>query len=85
MEKGLVFVAFGDSLTVGYQSPTPGDELPRPTPYTEFLKERIEKMSDLDTARAPKVEFLNRGVVGDSPRTCSTVLIGMSRRSGRTS
>lgn len=65
MEKELVFVAFGDSLTVGYQSPTLGDELPRPAPYTEFLKERVEKMPDLDTADAPRVEFLNRGVVGE--------------------
>ncbi len=65
MEKGLVFVAFGDSLTVGYRSPSLGDEFPKPTPYTEFLKERIEKMPDLDTAGAPRVEFLNRGVVGE--------------------
>jgi lysophospholipase L1-like esterase len=65
MEKELVFVAFGDSLTVGFQSPTPGDELPRPTPYTEFLKERTKKMTDLDMAGAVRVEFLNRGVVGE--------------------
>jgi lysophospholipase L1-like esterase len=58
-------VAFGDSLTVGYQSPILGDELPRPTPYTEFLKKRIEKMSDFDKARAPMVDFLNQGVVGE--------------------
>jgi acyl-CoA thioesterase-1 len=65
MEKELVIVAFGDSLTVGYQSPTLGDELPRPAPYTEFLKERVRKMPDLDKAPAPRVEFLNRGVVGE--------------------
>ncbi len=65
MAKKLVFVAFGDSLTVGYQSPILGNELPRPTPYTEFLKERIEKLYNVDTAGAPKVEFLNRGVVGE--------------------
>ena len=65
MQKELVFVAFGDSLTVGYQSPTLGDELPRPTPYTEFLKERVEKMPDLETVGSPRVEFLNRGVVGE--------------------
>jgi lysophospholipase L1-like esterase len=39
--------------------------LPRSTPYTEFLKERIKKLSDLDTAGAPRVEFLNRGIVGE--------------------
>lgn len=65
MEKALIFVAFGDSLTVGYQSSKLGDELPRPTPYTEFLEERIEKMPGLDSAGAPRAEFLNRGVVGE--------------------
>lgn len=65
MEKELVFVAFGDSLTVGYQSQALGDELPRPAPYTEFLRKRIEGMADLDTAGAPRVKFLNRGVVGE--------------------
>ena len=65
MEKGLVFVAFGDSLTVGYQSPILGCELPPPTPYTEFLNERIGKMPDFDMEDAPRVEFLNRGVVGE--------------------
>ena len=65
MNEKLVFVAFGDSLTVGYQSPTPGDGLPLLTPYTEFLKKRIETMPDLDTEGAPMVEILNRGVVGE--------------------
>jgi lysophospholipase L1-like esterase len=65
MKKELVFVAFGDSLTVGYQSPTLEDELPQFSPYTEFLKERIKKMPDPNTAGAPRVEFLNRGVVGE--------------------
>jgi lysophospholipase L1-like esterase len=65
MNKRLVFVAFGDSLTVGYQSSSLGDELPLITPYTEFLKKRIETMPDLDTAGAPRVEVFNRGVVGE--------------------
>lgn len=65
MEKELVFVAFGDSLTVGYQSPTIGDESPRPAPYTGFLKERMKKMPDPDAAGTPRVKFLNRGVVGE--------------------
>lgn len=58
-------MALGDSLTVGYQSPTLGDELSRPTPYTDFLKERIGKMPDLDRVGSLRVEFLNRGVVGE--------------------
>jgi len=65
MEKELVFVAFGDSLTVGYQSPTLADELPRPAPYTEFLKGRIKRTPDPDMAGTPRVKFLNRGVVGE--------------------
>lgn len=65
MNKRFVFVAFGDSLTVGYQSSSLGDELPLITPYTEFLKKRIETMPDLDTAGGPRVEIFNRGVVGE--------------------
>ena len=65
METELVFVALGDSLTVGYQSPTLVDELPSPAPYTEFLMERIKRMPDVGTAGPPKVEILNRGVVGE--------------------
>jgi len=61
----LVFVAFGDSLTVGYQSQIRGDEWPRPTPYTQFLKEKTEKMLDQRGAGSLRVEFLNRGVVGE--------------------
>lgn len=61
----LVIEAFGDSLTVGYLSPTLGDEQPLPRPYTEFLSAKTKKM--LIGRRAPslRVEFLNRGVVGE--------------------
>ncbi len=64
MEK-LVLVAFGDSLTVGYHSPTREDEWPQPTPYTRFLKEKTEKMLDHRGALGLRVEFLNRGIVGE--------------------
>jgi lysophospholipase L1-like esterase len=59
-----LIVAFGDSLTVGYQSPTEDGELPRPAPYTAFLSKRVDGMLG---KRAPgfKVEFLNRGIVGE--------------------
>jgi lysophospholipase L1-like esterase len=60
-----VFVAFGDSLTVGYQSQIRGDEWPQSTPSTEFLKEKTEKMLDQRGAVGLRVEFLNRGVVGE--------------------
>lgn len=63
MEK-LIFVAFGDSLTVGYHSPTREDEWPQPTPYTRFLKEWTERMLK-QKAAALRVEFLNRGISGE--------------------
>jgi lysophospholipase L1-like esterase len=65
MEKQLTIVALGDSLTVGYQSPTIENEFPRLAPYTEFLEERIGKMPGHDSHGLPKVKFLNRGVVGE--------------------
>ncbi len=65
MEKKLSFVAFGDSLTVGYQSPTEEDEWPQPAPYTGFLKEKTEKFLDQRGAVSLVVEFLNRGIVGE--------------------
>jgi lysophospholipase L1-like esterase len=65
MAREIVFVAFGDSLTVGFQSPILGDEFPRPTPYTEFLQVRMRKMPGADSAGAPNVKFLNMGVVGE--------------------
>lgn len=36
-----VIVCFGDSLTAGYQSPTPDFPMLRETPYGEFLQERL--------------------------------------------
>lgn len=63
--KTFVFMAFGDSLTVGYQSPTEEDKLPESTPYTGFLKEKTEKLLGQRGAVGPRVEFLNRGIVGE--------------------
>lgn len=39
--RSLRIVAFGDSLTVGYQSPTPEYPEGRTTPYGRFLLERM--------------------------------------------
>lgn len=58
-------MAFGDSLTVGYHSPTLEDEWPQPTPYTRSLKEKTEEMLSQRGAVGLRVEFLNRGVVGE--------------------
>ena len=61
--KKLV-VAFGDSLTVGYRSPTEDEEIPQPVPYTTFLSKKVEAL--LGKGRAGlRVDFLNRGVVGE--------------------
>jgi lysophospholipase L1-like esterase len=64
-EKAIVFMAFGDSLTVGYQSPTEEDRWPRPVPYTKFLREKKAKMLAQRGAAGFKVEFLNKGIVGE--------------------
>jgi len=61
----LLIVAFGDSLTVGYRSPTVEEEEPLLAPYTAFLKRRTERMPELRGAGNLEVEFLNRGVVGE--------------------
>jgi lysophospholipase L1-like esterase len=61
----LVIVAFGDSLTVGYRSPTGEDSEPMPTPYTAFLKRKTEKMLEREGSSRFRVTFVNRGVVGE--------------------
>jgi acyl-CoA thioesterase-1 len=58
-------VAFGDSLTFGYRSPTWEDENPLPTPYTAFLEARAERMLKQIGTSGLVVEFVNRGVVGE--------------------
>lgn len=61
--KKLV-VAFGDSLTVGYQSPTENEEFPQPVPYTTLLSKKVDEL--LGKRRAGfRIEFINRGVVGE--------------------
>jgi len=61
----LVIVAFGDSLTVGYRSPTREDPEPVPAPYTSFLRRETEKLLGRDGASLLRVEFVNRGIVGE--------------------
>ncbi|KJU84209.1 hydrolase GDSL, partial [Candidatus Magnetobacterium bavaricum] len=55
MDKKLLVVAFGDSLTVGYQSPTYERPWYEETPYAEFLS---EKLSD-------RVNFITSGISGE--------------------
>ena len=59
-----LIIAFGDSLTVGYQSPTEDEELPQPVPYTTFLSKTIEALLR-KRAAGFRVELLNRGIVGE--------------------
>lgn len=62
-----MIVAFGDSLTVGYLSPTVGDDWPQPVPYTRFLRRKADALlrSAGNAALNVDLEFLNRGVVGE--------------------
>lgn len=59
-----LIIAFGDSLTVGYQSPTEDGELPQPVPYTAFLSKRVDEILR-NRAAGFRVEFLNLGIVGE--------------------
>lgn len=61
----LVFVAFGDSLTVGYQTPTLENEWPQATPYTRFLEDKTKRMLGRGAEVGFRVEFVNRGIVGE--------------------
>lgn len=54
-KDNIVVVAFGDSLTVGYQSPTITDPWYRETPYCDFLKEKLPT----------GFEFLVKGISGE--------------------
>ena len=50
-----LIVCFGDSLTAGYQSPTPDRPQRRDTPYGEFLQERL----------GPRATVVVSGVCGE--------------------
>ena len=55
MTRPIRIVAFGDSLTEGFQSPSGENPLGQPTPYGRFLKERL----------GSRAEVLVRGVCGE--------------------
>src|SRR3990170_5815970 len=66
MQKTLVFVAFGDSLTVGFQYPAPSSLWNEETPYTDFLQVKVANMLNLiGQLGSITVQFRNRGVNGD--------------------
>ena len=64
MTQRLIFVALGDSLTFGYQSPSL-TSLPTTTPYTTFLKEMIDKFFESINKNELEIEIHNEGVCGD--------------------
>ena len=66
MRKTLIFVAFGDSLTVGFQSPTWNSFWPEITPYTDFLQTKTENLlRRLGQSGSVIVKFHNKGINGD--------------------
>jgi lysophospholipase L1-like esterase len=64
--KKILVVAFGDSLTSGYQPPGPGSPLPKSTPYTDPLKKMIDKgLEKVNKLKLVDVTFYNKGVSGE--------------------
>jgi len=65
-ERGLiVFVALGDSLTVGFQSPSPMAPGDGETPYTQWLERRVRGVLR-GKGRSIDLIVVNAGVNGDS-------------------
>ncbi|WP_455280021.1 SGNH/GDSL hydrolase family protein [[Eubacterium] cellulosolvens] len=64
--KKILVVAFGNSLTAGYQSPTSGSPLPKMTPYTDHLKKIIDTaLEKINKLKLLNVIFYNKGVSGE--------------------
>jgi lysophospholipase L1-like esterase len=64
-QEFLVFVALGDSLTVGFQSPGPMAPNGSETPYTQWLENMVrEKLRGM--GRNVNALIVNAGVNGDS-------------------
>ena len=64
MEALMKVVALGDSLTVGYLSPSTGLEWPPYQPYTRFLEEMIRE-AIAKKRKSLKVQVVNKGLNGD--------------------
>lgn len=61
----LIFVALGDSLTVGYRSPSHDSPFPTPSPYTVFLKQKIDYFLGTHSVKTLDIQIHNKGVCGD--------------------
>jgi len=65
-KKRILVVAFGDSLTSGYQPPGQGSPLPKSTPYTDPLKKMIDgALEKANKLHLLDVTFYNKGVSGE--------------------
>jgi acyl-CoA thioesterase-1 len=64
MREDLIFVALGDSLTVGFQSISPTAPIMELTPYTYFLDQIIAK-ARRQLNFTTKIRFVNKGVNGE--------------------
>jgi len=62
--KALRIVALGDSLTVGYLSPSTGLKWPPYQPYTRFLDEMIRD-AIAEKRRSLRLQIINKGLNGD--------------------
>jgi len=60
----ITIIAFGDSLTVGYQTPTHAHNLPANTPYTDILKRGFKQLLQ-EEERQIEIIIINKGVCGD--------------------
>ena len=65
-KQKMLVVAFGDSLTSGYQPPGSSSPLPKSTPYTDHLKNVIdEALEKANKIKLIDVIFYNKGVSGE--------------------
>jgi len=73
MNRSFKIIAFGDSLTLGTQSPTQQDPMGEATPYGKFLKEHLGEAAEVliqgvnGELTAEMVMRLNRDVISQRP------------------
>jgi len=66
MARTITFVAFGNSLTTGFQSPSLDSTWQKATPYSNFLREIIDNyLKHLRKSNILKVIIRNKGISGE--------------------
>lgn len=63
------FVALGDSLTVGFQAPSPFLPGSEEFPYTRFLEDIVRDRLQAKNLSSIEFSFINSGLLGDTTRT----------------